>query len=157
MDNDNLKQLSLGALRIAFLRQTFELHTVSVKSNCTLWINFEQSPNLTYTNLRRAPEKIWHFEIVRIFFYFNFKNWQWPYRTASCTFDYVMIFSKVVAHEPGKVSKLVLLISDRWSQWNLLKMHQIVNCEFDHVLIGQISDILGFIIYDFSNYISYVI
>ena len=30
-----------------------------------------------------------------------------PYRIVNHAFDYIMIFSKVVAHEPGKVSKLV--------------------------------------------------
>ena len=30
-----------------------------------------------------------------------------PYRIVSYVFDHFMILSKVVAHEPGKVSKLV--------------------------------------------------
>ena len=104
-----------------------------------------------------------------------------PYRIVNYAYDHVMIFSKVVAHKPGEVSKLVWLISNRWRHWKLLKRNYIVNCEFDyvmifskvvahepkhwelfktnwivkyafdHVWIGQIPYILGFIICDFNN------
>ena len=46
-----------------------------------------------------------------------------PFRIVKYAFDHVMIFSKIVAYEPTKVSELVWPIFDRWSHWKLLKIH----------------------------------
>ena len=39
-----------------------------------------------------------------------------PYRIVNYAFDNVMIFSKIVVHEPKKVCKLVRPISEWWRQ-----------------------------------------
>ena len=58
-----------------------------------------------------------------------------PYRIVNYAFGLIMIFSKVVAPEPTKDTKLTRPISNRWCQWKVLTMNKIVNCVFDSVMI----------------------